>query len=282
MTTEIAVIILTYNEEANITQALDSVCGWARQVFLVDSFSGDATVEIARKFDCQVSQNHFEGYAAQRNWALDELPIECEWVFFLDADEWITKELKDEITRVIASNPSQNGFFMRRRLMWMGVWVRRAYYQTWILRLFRRGQARCEHRSCNEHLVIEGDAGFLKADLVHEDRRSVSDWIAKHNRYATLEAIELLNAENFAHDIPTRFWSASQVERKRWLRYRVWNRMPPLLRPLLYFVYRSVLCGGFLDGPRALVYHFLQALWYPLLIDIKYLELRAGARPDHR
>lgn len=280
MKADVAVIILTYNEEANITQALNSVCGWARQVFLVDSLSGDATAEIARKFDCRVFQNPFEGYATQRNWALDELPIEAEWAFFLDADEWLTQELKDEITRVIASNPPENGFFGKFRFMWMGAWVRRGYYRTWILRLFRRSKARCEHRSCNEHLVIEGEVGFLKADFVHEDRRGISDWIAKHNRYATLEAIELLNAENYAHDIPPRFWRASQVERKRWLRYRVWNRMPPLLRPILYFVYRSVLCGGFLDGPRALIYHFLQALWYPLLIDVKYLELRTASRSN--
>jgi hypothetical protein len=115
---------------------------------------------------------------------------------------------------------------------------------------------------------------------MHEDRKSISDWIAKHNRYATLEALELLKVEDSSQEIPASFWRATQVERKQWLRYRVWNRMPPLLRPVLYFVYRLILCGGFLDGPRALIYHFLQALWFPLLIDIKYLELRAASRPS--
>jgi glycosyltransferase involved in cell wall biosynthesis len=275
---DVVVVVLTYNEELNIAFALESVAGWAREIVVVDSFSADSTQDIARRFGAHVYQHKFEDYARQRNWALTDIPMESEWVLFLDADEWLTDELKDEIGRVIASNSIENGFFLKRRLMWMGTWVRRGYYPTWILRLFRRGRARCESRSCNEHLVVDGKVGRLKADFMHEDHKGISDWIAKHNRYATLEALELLNAEKALFDLPVRFWHTSQVERKRWLRYRVWNRMPPLLRPLFYFVYRSILCGGFLDGPRALIYHFLQALWYPLVIDIKYLELRAAAR----
>jgi glycosyltransferase involved in cell wall biosynthesis len=276
----LVVVILTYNEEANIAHALDSVAGWASEIFVLDSLSTDRTLEIVRRYGCQIAQNKFENYAKQRNYALDHLPVHCEWVLFLDADEWLTNELKDEIKRVIASDPLEDGFFLKRRLMWMGTWIRRGYYPTWILRLFRRGRARCESRSCNEHLVIDGKVGRLKADFMHEDHKGISDWIAKHNRYATLEALELLNAEKAPFDLPVRFWHTSQVGRKRWLRHRIWNRMPPLLRPFFYFLYRSILCGGSLDGSRALIYHFLQALWYPLLIDIKYLELRGASRPS--
>jgi glycosyltransferase involved in cell wall biosynthesis len=273
---DIAVVVLTHNEELNLPFALESVAGWAREIFVLDSFSSDATLEVARRFGAFVYENKFEDYSKQRNVALTDIAIGSEWVLFLDADEWVTQELKNEIARVIASNPLENGFFLKYRMIWMGTWVRRGYYPTWILRMFRRGRAHFGDRSCNEHLVIDGATGFLKEDFIHEDRKSISDWIAKHNRYATLEAFELLKEESTFHDVRARLWRASQVERKRWLRYRVWNRLPPLLRPLIYFVYRSVFCGGFLDGPRALVYHFLQALWYPLLIDIKYLELRAA------
>jgi glycosyltransferase involved in cell wall biosynthesis len=276
----LVVVILTYNEEANIAHALDSIAGWANEILILDSLSTDRTLEIARRYGCQIAQNKFENYAKQRNYALDHLPVHCEWVLFLDADEWLTNDLKDEVKRVIASDPVEAGFFLKRRLIWMGTWIRRGYYPTWIVRLFRRDKGRCERRSCNEHLMIEGKVGFLKADFMHEDRKGISEWIAKHNQYATLEALELLNVENAPQNVPLRFWRATQVERKQWLRYRVWNRMPPLLRPVLYFVYRLILCGGFLDGPRALIYHFLQALWFPLLIDIKYLELRAASRPS--
>lgn len=275
----LVVVILTYNEEANIAHGLDSIAGWANEIFILDSFSTDRTLEIGRQYGCKIAQNKFENYAKQRNYALDHLPVPCEWVLFLDADEWLTNELKDEIGRVITSNPIEDGFFLKWKLMWMGTWVRRGYYPTWILRLFRSGKARFDPRACNEHLVIDGRVGRLEAHFIHEDHKGISEWIAKHNRYATLETLELLNAEESLLDSPVHFWHTSQAERKRWIRYRVWNRMPPLLRPLIYFVYRSILCGGFLDGPRVLIYHFLQALWYPLLIDIKYLELRAVSRP---
>ena len=273
--TDIAVIILTYNEELNIAQALESVQGWARQIFVLDSYSTDRTLEIAGRFPCTIVQNGFDDYSKQRNFALERLPITSGWVFFLDADEWIPRELKEEISTLVASNPPENGFFVKWRLLWMGQWIRRGYYPTWILRLFRFGKARCEDRSVNEHLVVEGAVGYLKNDFIHEDHKGVTDWIAKHNVYATQEALGLFNKAGSDQQINVRFWG-SQAERKRWLRYRLWNNLPPLVRPILYFIYRYIFRGGFLDGKMAFAYHFLQGLWFPMLIDIKYLEMKYG------
>lgn len=270
----LAVIILTYNEEANIAQALDSVSGWANEIFILDSLSTDRTLDIAGQYKCHIEQNKFENYAKQRNYALDHLPICNEWVLFLDADEWLPDVLKQEISTLIATSPEENGFFINRRLIWMGRWIRRGYYPSWILRLFRHGKARCEDRAVNEHLIVEGRAGQLRNDFMHEDRKGVTDWITKHNGYATREAQELLNTRSAPgyQEIDARLFG-TQAQRKRWLRLRVWNRLPPLIRPFFYFFYRYVLAGGFLDGKEAFVYHFLHALWYPLLIDVKYLEL---------
>jgi hypothetical protein len=144
--------------------------------------------------------------------------------------------------------------------------------------LFRKGKAQCEERAINEHLVVDGKVGYLQNDFIHEDRKGVSDWIEKHNRYATHEALEQIkrDAAIRQEEIQVRF-GGTQAERKRWLRYRVWNRIPLLARPFFYFFYRYVLTGGFLDGKEAFVYHFLQALWFPLLIDVKYLELRMAS-----
>lgn len=272
---EIAVIILTYNEEPNISQALESVQGWARQIFVLDSYSTDRTLEIASRYPCTIAQNRFEDYSKQRNFALGHLPISSEWVFFLDADEWIPPELKVEISTLCASNPPENGFFVKWRLFWMGRWIRRGYYPTWVLRLVRFGKARCEDRSVGEHFVVEGMTGYLKNDFIHEDHKGITDWIAKHNGYATREASELIIKAASDLQINVRFWG-TQAERKRWLRYRLWNNLPPLVRPFLYFVYRYVFRGGFLDGKAAFVYHFLQGLWFPMLIDIKYLEMKYG------
>ncbi len=279
----LAVIILTYNEEANIAQALDSVAGWADECHVLDSLSTDRTVEIARQYGARISQNKFVDYARQRNHALDYLPIRSEWVLFLDADEWLPDAIKQEISTLIAISPEENGFYIAWRLIWMGRWIRRGYYPTWILRLFRYGKGRCEDRAVNEHLIVDGATGRLRNDFIHEDRKGVTDWIAKHNGYATREALELFNtraASNY-QEIDARLFG-TQAQRKRWLRYKVWNRLPPLIRPLFYFFYRYILAGGFLDGREAFIYHFLQGLWFPILIDVKYLEMKMSRSSNAR
>ncbi len=278
MTIPLTVILLTYNEEPNLPQALASVCGWAEQVVVLDSFSSDGTVDVARRFGCEVYQHAFEDYAKQRNHALT-LPIRNPWVLFLDADEWLPQELKAEIATLIARDPSENGFYIKWRLIWMGRWIRRGYYPTWILRLFRYGKGRCEERGVNEHLIVEPPLGYLGHDFIHEDRKDLARWIAKHVGYARREAEELIKREQglTQAEIGARFFG-SQAERKRWLRQRVWERLPPFVRPWFYFLYRYVLRGGFLDGKEAFVFHFLHALWFPLLIDAFWLERRLAQR----
>ncbi len=275
MSVDVAVIILTYNEEANLPYALASVVGWARQVFVFDSGSTDRTVEIAKRYGAEVMVHPFENYGKQRNAALERLPIATEWVLFLDADEWMPEALKEEISSRLASNPAENGFLVKRRLVWMGRWIKRGYYPTWILRLARRGFVRCEERGVNEHLIVDGPVGRLQHDFIHEDRKGLAEWIAKHTRYARREAEELLKRRQVQgqREIPVRLFG-TQAERKRWLRYHLYERLPPLVRPFFYWGYRYLVRGGFLDGREAFIYHFLQALWFPLLIDAYYLELR--------
>lgn len=270
---DISVIILTYNEEKNIAQALESVCGWASQVLILDSYSKDNTLNIAKKYSCEIFQHPFEDFGKQRNYAITELPIKSTWVFFLDADEWLTDELKNEINEVIARNPDVDGYYIKRRLIWMGKWIKRGYYPVWILRMFQYGKARCEERSVNEHLIVEGSTNQLKYDFIHEDQKGLTEWIDKHNHYATREAEELLRTLESHEQIKVQFFG-TQAERKRWLRYKVWNRLPLLIRPFFYFIYRYVVKAGFLDGWAGFTYHFLQGFWWPLLIDLKYIEMK--------
>lgn len=273
----VTVVILTCNEEENLPQALASVAGWSHETFVLDSLSTDGTLDIARKSSCVIAENRFEDYAKQRNYALDHLPITSEWVLFLDADEWMPDPLKNEISALIATSPVENGFYVNRRLIWMGRWIRHGYYPSWILRLFRFRRGRCEDRAVNEQIFVEGSTSRLQNDFVHEDHKGVGEWIVKHNGYAAREALELVrtNREASYREVDAKLFAAQSL-RKRWLRQNVWNRLPPLLRPCFYFFYRYFLAGGFIDGKAALIYHFLHALWYPMLIDIKYLELLAS------
>ena len=139
MSVDLTVIILTKDEEANLPYALENVVGWARDVFILDSGSTDNTCELAESMGAQVFYNKFENYAKQRNHALTELPIQTGWVFFLDADEYLTDELKGEITKTLPQT-QYNGFHIKRRFYFMDRWIRHGgYYPTEILRLFRSG-----------------------------------------------------------------------------------------------------------------------------------------------
>ena len=270
---DIAVIVLTYNEQDNLSFALESVCGWAHQVFVVDSFSKDRTVEVAARYDCIVSQHEFVSESSQRNWSLTNLPIDASWIFFLDADEWMPIALRDEIAAVLSQGTAHNGFLLRWRLIWMGRWVKRGYYPKWLPRLVRRGSAKWEIREINPHLVVEGTLGRLQNDFIHENRKGLRDWSEKHIRYAIQEAIELFRLQEQPSELePSLF--GSQAQRLRWIRVRVYNRLPALSRPFFYFFYRVIIRLGFLDGWQAVVYHFLHAFWCPLLIDLFYLEMK--------
>jgi len=282
----LAVVVLTHNEEANIARCLQSVQGWAAQVFVVDSFSTDATAEIARQHGAAVHARAFAGFAEQRNWALDHLPLTPEWVLFLDADEWVSDGLKAEIAqRLGAEAPAVDGYYLPRRHRFLGRWLRYGGLSpTYLLRLFRRGRARCEDRLVDEHFVTRGPTAVLRGEILTEDRKGIAAWIDRHNRYAVLEARELLRARQAPRGGPAegvalrpRLWG-SQAERKRWVRERLWNRLPLYTRPFVLFFYRYVLRGGFLDGRAGLVYHLLESFWYRLLIDLNYAELLAARR----
>lgn len=269
---DVSVIILTFNEEKNLPFALESIKDWAGNVFVLDSLSTDNTVRIAEASGATVMVRKFDSYSCQRNYALANFSIKTPWTMFLDADEWLTDALKTEITATLASQPPEAGFLIKRRVYWMGRWIRRGYYPTWLLRLFRTGTARCEERGVNEHLTVKGPVGRLRNDFVDENRNGLTAWIEKQNRYATLEARELIVELNGGRSEMASLF-AGPAERKRWVKHRIWNKLPLGVRPFVYFTYRYLLQGGFLDGKEALFFHALQGLWLQVLIDAKFVEI---------
>lgn len=274
-TTPLAVIILAFNEEENLPYALASVVGWAAEVWVVDSYSTDRTAALARDAGATVVSHAFAGYASQRNWALRSLPFQHEWVLFLDADEAVTPELRAELPHVLRRSPREiAGYYVKRRFMFLGRWLRHGgYYPVWLLRLVRHRLARCEERGVDEHLLVDGVTARLQHDLLHEDHRSLTRWVERHVRYADLAATDHVRGPH-GKGVPARWWSQHQPERSRWWHGRVYQRFPLGFRAMAYFLYRYVLQGGFLDGREGFVYQILQALWYRALIDARILELR--------
>src|SRR6266511_1760347 len=183
----LSVLVPTLDEELNLSECLDSVC-WAEQVFVVASYSADRTVEIARAHGAEVVQHPFESYSRQKNWALETLPFRNGWVLIVDADERVTPELQRELASVV-SDAAVDGYYVNRKFIFLGHWIRHAgWYPSWNLRLFRHRLGRYDDREVHEHVVLNGRVGYLRHDLLHLDQRGLEAFIARHNRYSTLEA----------------------------------------------------------------------------------------------
>jgi glycosyltransferase involved in cell wall biosynthesis len=279
-TAPIAILILTKNEQENLPFALASVTPWASQVFVLDSGSTDCTEQIAQQFNATFVAHPWEGYARQKNWALDHLPLTAPWVFILDADEAITPALKDELSALAtADNCPQNGFYVNRFFIFLGRRIRHCgYYPSWNLRFFRRGKARYEERDVHEHMVLDGPAGYLKHVMEHNDRRGMEQYIAKHNHYSTLEARELYKIER---DLAQRtmhfsFWGGP-IQRRRWVKHKIWPRLPA--KWFFRWFYMYILKLGFLDG--VVGFHFCLFLAsYEHQITLKIKELRQQNQSD--
>jgi len=283
---DLSVIILTYNEEIHIERCLKSIYGWVNDIFIVDSYSTDKTLEIASRYTNHIYQHEFVNHANQFNWALENLPIKTEWIMRLDADEYVTDELRDELLEKLEKFPDEIvGLYVKRRVYFMGRWIKHgAYYPIWLLRIWRKGKGYCEQRWMDEHIKItEGKCAFLENDIVDYSLKPLHWWINKHNSYATREAIDLLNYKYWFmkyDEIKPKLFG-TQEKRKRWLKMR-YSRLPLFVRPFLYFLYRYFFKLGLLDGNEGLIWHFLQGFWYRFLVDAKVHEIEKKAKQENK
>ena len=272
------VVILTFNERLNLPHALRSVLPWAERVFVVDSGSTDGTIELARSMGADVVERPWLGYARQKNWALDNLPLSSPWVFILDADEVITPALRDEVVRIVGRPPEsvrESGFYVNRYLIFLGKRIQHCgYFPSWNLRLFKRGSARYEDRPVHEHMVLEGKAGFLKGLMEHEDRRGLEYYIAKHNRYSTLEAETIFFNEKYASKGLRASLFGNAVERRRFFKNKIYPGIPG--KWLWRFIWMYGIKLGVLDGSAGLRFCLLISS-HELFTSLKLRELQLHA-----
>lgn len=273
----LSVIILTKNEAPNLPACIASIQELDAEIYIVDSYSTDRTVEIAQQAGCQVVENPFENQAQQLNWALQNLPINTPWIMRLDADERLTPELVEELKQVLFQTPEDiTGYQIKRRVFFMGRWIRHGgYYPTWLLRIWRTGIGTCEQRCMDEHIVLStGKIANLQNDIIDENQKGLSFWTDKHNHYADREVKDLLSAISLENDDLLQGGQLSQASRRRWVKANLYARSPLFFRAFLYFLMRYTIGLGFLDGIEGLVFHFLQGFWYRFLVDAKIYELK--------
>ncbi|MCF7996746.1 MAG: glycosyltransferase family 2 protein [Chromatiaceae bacterium] len=273
-----AVVILTLNEERHLARCIGSLTGLAATVLVADCFSTDRTIEIAHDYGARVVQRQWVTHATQFNWALTQLDADTEWVLRIDADEVLTPDLVAEICeRLPALGPEIDGAYVGRRMTFQGRPIRYGgVFPVQVLRLFRFGRGECEKRWMDEHIKVAGPTVRFAGELIDDNLQSLSWWTDKHNRYASHEAVDLLNLEHgfMLQDTVARLRGGDQAGLKRWLKEEVYARLPGGLRAFAYFFYRYVLRLGFLDGAEGTAFHVLQGFWYRYLVDVKVCEVR--------
>lgn len=267
----ISIAILTYNEEVNLPGCLDSIA-WCDDIVVFDSFSTDRTVELAQVAGARVVQHRFEDYGAQREAARATVDYKHPWLLFLDADERVDGTLKAELLALPETPTSIAAYRMRRKDHFMGKWIRRStLYPSWFTRLLWRDRARYEPRAVHEYPTVDGDTGALQGHLIHHSfNKGLEDWLAKHNRYSTLESLEDLRNLDTESVRWRDLTSRDPVARRRALKTLSF-RVP--CRPLLRFLYMYGLRGGFLDGEAGFTYCRL-LYFYELMIVLKIREQR--------
>jgi len=269
----ISVVILTFNSEKSIVATLESAFRISNDIHIVDSFSTDKTLEIARRYNTNIVQHEFENYGSQRNWAIDNLSLKYDWQLHLDADERISSGLVEELNAHKTSFPINiAGYYIPRLVYFLGRPIRHGgMFPIWHMRLFRNGAGRCENRCYDQHFYVIGETSRLTQPMIDDHRMSLSEWIARHNRWADAEVDELMvpgKDGNIAGQI-----QGNPVEKKRALR-GLYYRLPLFVRPFLLFLYRYVFRLGFLDGGEGLIFFVLQTFWFRFLIDAKLFERR--------
>lgn len=279
----LTVLVTTHNEEVNIERCLRSVRDLADQVFVIDSESADATVGIARRYADDVvnlAYEHGRIIPWIFQWGLENLPIRNEWVLILEADQAVTEALRSELAALFtAGGPPLDGYYIRRCMIFRGKPIRwGGYGRKRLLKLFRRSVSALDPVEQDTRVYVRGQVGRLRAPLEEWNRKedSILFYLKKHLRYAEAFAREEheRRTRGIAFKGRARLFG-SPDERVLWAK-ALYYRLPLFVRPALYFAYRYFLRLGILDGGNGYVFHFLQAFWFRLIVDVRLAELRKG------
>lgn len=269
MAADITAIILTKNEENNISDCISSICNIVKRIVVIDSFSIDKTVEIAKKMGAEIYQHEFENYARQYTYGVDVSKIDTIWTLRIDADERLTIESANELETLCNenNNTNVNGIVLRFKKNFLGKDLYHGGIYPWKkMNCYKTKVGHIEDRMMDEHIVLDyGDVVTMKNDSLHFDFKSLEFFINKHNWYSTRECIDYINHKNQIN-------VDDKADIKTWIKMNLYYKLPLGFRAHLYYIYRYYIRLGFLDGKEGKIYTFLQAYWYRFLVDAKIYE----------
>jgi glycosyltransferase involved in cell wall biosynthesis len=275
---KLTVLVLTFNEELHLARCLQSILPLTNDIVVVDCFSQDQTVAIAKQYGARVLERAWENnHSTQVNWALTQLPVDTKWVMRIDADEYLTPNLITQIKEVLPNLASDvDGVSCIRKMVFQGKLIEHGGVgANRVMRIFRYGKGQSEARWMDEHIKIGGRSANLSGVLIDDNLRPLSWWIEKHNNYSSREAVDLLNLKygfSGTNSVAS-LKSSTSIGTKRWIKENIYAKLPGGLRAWTYYVWRYIFMMGFLDGAKGAQFHFLQALWYRSLVDAKVAEV---------
>jgi len=273
----ISVIILTYNEEIHIKQAINSIKKISNDLIIVDSYSKDKTIQIAKKYNARIFKNKFINQSKQFNWALKNIKIKNDWILRLDADEYLSKELVLEIKKKLPEinlNKEINGICLIRKQFFLRKLIRFGGRGKLImLRLFRKNYGMCENRIMDEHIMIKKGKILKFKNFFYDDNlNNLENFKEKHKRYAKREARQYLIDQNNKRKLNFKYNTRTMI--KKFLITNVYYKIPYQISSMLYFLIRYIVLLGFLDGINGLKYHYVQGFWYRYLVGKNITKLK--------
>ena len=273
----ITALIITKNEEIHIERCINNIKKLVSDILIIDSFSNDNTIEISKKLNIKFIQNKFINHAKQFNFGLSQLSQDTDWVLKIDADEILTSSLIAEIKNKLPKlDKNINGIYIKRHLVFQDTLIKYGRLSpVRLLRLFRFQKGKCDNRWVDEKIKVEGKTVQFKEYIIDQNLKSLSEWIRKHDRYSSAEALNylLIKYNSLFNDIEQsqlNFETLSVVSLKS---RNLYAKLPLIIRAFVIFSYRYFFCLGFLHGKAGLIYFFLQSLWYRILVDAKILEV---------
>lgn len=269
MSADITAIILTKNEEVNIGDCIESIKKVVKRIVVIDSYSTDKTIEIAKKYGAEVYRHSFENYAKQYNYGVEVARIKTIWTLRIDADERFTPDSAKELEKICNANikTNVNGIILRFKKNFLGKDLYHGGVYPWKkMNCYKTKYGSIENRNMDEHIILSsGKTIEMKQDCLHFDFKNLEYFINKHNWYSSRETVDY-----FEHLEKKK--SKSELDFKTWLKMRVYYKLPLGMRAHVYYIYRYYILGGFLDGKPGKIYAFLQAYWYRYLVDAKIYE----------
>ena len=267
---EITAVALTLNEEDNIRRCLSHLT-WADRIVLVDSGSTDKTVEYAKEFGCDIYYNPWPGFAAQRNWSLDNTDINTEWVIFIEGDEEVTPSMREEICSTL-KNTDHSAFYICYKVMLFGKWVKRSSnFPVWHPRIVRKDRVRFKKAVTGhgETWDVKGKVGYIQEPYIHYSfSKGLSFWFEKHNRLSTMESQAYFDVGRSPLKAISDCLAKDRHKRRQGLRALSYY-LP--FRPFFRFFHQLIIRGGILDGPAGWTYCALY-LAYEVMISAKIKE----------